>query len=127
MAENINREKKTNGKKFSVKAHSPGRALQSILDGTLLTKEKFIKYLPFILFLTFLAIILIANNYYSEKTIIEVGEIKKELKEYRFQHISTKSKLMFHSKQSEVAKRMELTGIKESRIPPYKIILKNDE
>ena len=121
-----NKDKKSNSN-YSLNGRTTGKTLHSILDGTLLTREKFIKYLPFILFLTFLAIIYIGNNYYSEKTIIEVGKIKNELKEYRFQHISTKSKLMFQSKQTEVAKRINPTGIKESRIPPQKIILEEEK
>ena len=125
MAENIRKEKKDKDSRYKLIGKGSGRTLHSILDGTLLTRDIFVKYLPFILFLTFLALIYIGNNYYAEKMLMHVGKIKKDLKEYRYQHISTKSQLMNQSKQSEVARRLEMTGIKESRIPPYKIIIDN--
>ncbi len=111
---------KTGEKNNGVKA---GKAIQSLLDGSVLTRQKFLKHLPYILFIVLLAILYIANNFYAEKTILKAGEIKSELKEYRFQYISTKSRLMFHSKQSEVAKKLQPIGLVESRTPPKKIII----
>lgn len=73
------------------------------------------------LFITLLAIVYIANSYNAEKTIIEIGKTKKELEELRFEYITTKSNLMFHSKQSEIAVRLAGSGIKESLVPPQKI------
>ena len=44
-----------------------------------------------------------------------------QLKELRSEYISTKSDLMFASKQSQVAKATEALGLKESIVPPFKI------
>lgn len=96
----------------------------NILDGTFLTREKTIKLLPFIFYLTFLAIIYIANTYYAERTVRETENIKVELKELRYEYIATKAELMFQSKQTEVAKNLEEVGLKESTTPPQKIYLK---
>ena len=102
------------------------KGIQSILDGTILTKDRVVKSLPFLFYMTFLAIIYIANTFYSEKKIIEIEKIKKELKELRSESITTKSKLMFYSRQSEVIKRIEPYGVKESLIPPHKIFAERD-
>ncbi len=104
------------------KSWSLGRILQSILDGTFLTRENFIRSIPFLFFLAFLAIIYIANTYYAEKTVKSIDRAKKELKELRYEHITVKSELMYLSKQSEVARRLAETGMKPSTVPPVKIV-----
>jgi len=54
-------------------------------------------------------------------------ELSKEISELRSQAITISSELMFISKQSEVAKLVELRGIglKESVEPPRKIIIED--
>ncbi len=51
--------------------------------------------------------------------------LEKELKELRFESITTASDLMYMSKQSEVVKRVEKEGLDliESTEPPIKIYL----
>ncbi|MBW6490194.1 MAG: hypothetical protein K0B15_03255 [Lentimicrobium sp.] len=100
-----------------------GSSLHSIVDGSFLTRDNLIKQVPFILFITFLGVFYIANSYNAEKTLIEISRIKKELEELRFEYITTKSNLMFHSKQSEVANKLKNTGVRESVVPPVKIYL----
>ena len=97
------------------------KALSSIFSGTFLTNESTLKHVPFLLFLAFIAILYIANGYQADDKIREVNRITNELKELRSEYISTKSDLMFVSKQSEVAKAAEPMGIKEPIVPPMKI------
>jgi acyl dehydratase len=94
---------------------------QNILDGTILTRENSIKLLPFLLYLSFLALLYIGNTYYAEKTVRDIEKTKTELKELRYEFIATKAELMHQSKQSEVAKNLEKAGLKESMTPPQKI------
>lgn len=103
------------------------RSVASILDGSFLTRENLLKQIPFIIFITFLGIFYIANSYNAEKTIIEIGKTKKELEELRYEYITTKSNLMFQSKQSEVAYRLVNSQVKESLVPPVKLIHKTSE
>ena len=51
------------------------------------------------------------------------SEMINAMKEKRAEYISTKSKLMYYSNQSEVAKALELYQIKESTRPPFKIVV----
>ena len=97
------------------------KGLSSIFSGTFLTNEKNLKHLPYILFLALVAIFYIANGYYADGKIREVNKISNELKELRTEYISTKSDLMFASKQSEVAKSALALGLKEPLTPPIKI------
>jgi hypothetical protein len=97
------------------------KGLSSVFSGTFLTNEKNLNHLPFILFLAFIAILYIANGYYADDKIREVNKVTYQLKELRSEYISTKSELMFASKQSEVAKAAEQLGLKEPVVPPVKI------
>jgi len=95
-------------------------ATRKILGSDRLTEGTF-RLFPYVLFLAFLAFIYIANNYYAEGKVRNISKLQKELKEIKYEHISTKSKLMQLSKQSQIAKKIEPTGIKEST-EPVKII-----
>lgn len=97
------------------------KGLSSVFSGTFLSNEKNLKHLPFILFLGLMAIFYIANGYYADDKIREANKISNQLKELRSEYISTKSDLMFASKQSEVAKSAEALGLKEAVVPPVKI------
>ena len=98
-----------------------GRYLQSVLDGTVLDNGKKIVSLPYVLLLTLLALLYIGNNYYAQQNIREMNQLEKDIKELRFEYRTINSNLMFESKQSEVARKLKGTGIKESTEPPKKI------
>jgi len=97
--------------------------LKSIIQGTILTREKVVKQLPFLIYMVLIAVLYIANSYNADKVIIESTRIKKENEEYRYAYISLHSKLMNVSRQSELARKLVTTGLKELRVPPRKIIL----
>jgi hypothetical protein len=92
-----------------------------------ITKEQVMSWMPFIFFLTFLALIYISNSYYAEKNIRKMDKISSELKEFRSLYLTSKSNLMVKSKQSEVATQLELSGVKESIVPPKKIVITEAE
>ncbi|MCB0409038.1 MAG: hypothetical protein KDD29_02395 [Flavobacteriales bacterium] len=99
------------------------KSLSSIFSGSFLSREKVISSIPFVFFLTLLGILYIANGYYSEKTVRELYKVGTELKELRSEYITIKSELNFQSKQSQVAQATIDFGVKESIIPPSKILV----
>lgn len=100
--------------------------VKELLDGSVLTREVVVKQLPFIIFLTILAFIYIGNRYHAEKMVRKSNELQKELRELRAQAITTSAELMHISRQSEVLKlvRKYDLGLKESTVPPKKLIVK---
>ena len=94
-----------------------------VFDGSLLTRDKVVRQLPFVLFVTFLIILYIGNRYHAEKVIRKTMELQTELKELRARAISPASELEFISRQSEVAKLVKSKGLglKEAVEPPIKI------
>lgn len=101
------------------------KSLTALFSGTFLSNDKTIKHLPFLLFLGALALFYIANGYWADDKIRQMNKISSQLKELRSEFITTKSDLMFISKQSEVAKSVEKIGLKEPVTPPKKIVVKD--
>lgn len=108
------------------KTNKISSSLLSVISGNFLTREKTLKLFPFFLFLSFIAMAYISNGYYAEEKIRKLNNITNELKELRSEYITIKSDLMFISKQSEVAKASEIMGIRESVVPPKKIVIRID-
>ena len=100
-------------------------SVKDFIDGSILTKSAVVQQLPFVLFLVILGIFYISNRYKSEKVYRDMVSLEKELKDLRFESITTASDLMYMSKQSEVLKRVqkEGLGLKESTEPPVKIYM----
>jgi hypothetical protein len=96
--------------------------VKEFLGGDYLTREWVIGNLPFLLYVTILAMIYIGNTYNTEKKFKDIERTKNELKELRYQYITTKAALMFRGRQSEISKEALKYGLKESMLPPYKIL-----
>ena len=97
--------------------------LRDILTGSVLTSDMVSKQLPYIFFLSFLAVFYIGNRYKYEKLARKEKDLQVEVRNLRAESITTAAQLMFISKQSEVAKLCETRGLdlKESVVPPKKI------
>lgn len=121
-------EKKEEVKK-PVKNNKVIRSVASVVSGNFLSKETTLKNLPFIIFLSFLAICYIANGYYADDQVRKVNRLGNEIKDLKTQYIVVKDSLVIKSKQTEVARVLAKlqTGIKESVVPPKKIIIKATE
>ena len=89
----------------------------------MLNYQSIVKQVPFFLFLALLAVIYIYNGHYADKTIRNINQTAKEVKELQYEYKTVKSEVMFRSKQSELAKAVEPLGLKELTIAP--VVLKD--
>lgn len=103
------------------------KGVKGVLSGSFLSGSNVVSSLPFIFFLTFLGICYIGNGYNAEKTIRELYKTGNEIKELRSEYITTKSELMYISKQSQVAKATENIGLQELTEPPKKILVADED
>jgi hypothetical protein len=110
-------------KEPKTKSKPTGGKVKSILEGSFLVRDKVIRLLPFLIFLTGIGLLYIFNSNYANRTIISISKTKKLIEEQRFEYINTKSKLMQTTRQTEIAKRLENSGLKESKTPPRKILI----
>ncbi|MBX2902261.1 MAG: hypothetical protein KF872_01800 [Chitinophagales bacterium] len=75
-------------------------------------------HLPFIMFLIALGVLHIANNHLAEYYERSIAQKEKEVRQLRWEHLSTSSEMMKQSKQSSVAGLVVEQGIKPLRVPP---------
>jgi len=99
------------------------RIVANFLDGSFLTGTFFVKQMPFIFFCGFLSIIYISNRNIAEKTLNNITEMQREVREIRSESITIASNLMFISKQSEVYNLVQTKelGLQEATEPPKKL------
>ncbi|WP_018336894.1 MULTISPECIES: FtsL-like putative cell division protein [Butyricimonas] len=98
-------------------------SMKEVLDGRLLADTVLRRNMGFILFLTLLGILYIANGYNTEKLYMKKVALEKELGNLRFESVTTASELMRISVPSEVERRVKEAGLDlvQSKEPPVKI------
>jgi hypothetical protein len=91
------------------------------------SKESATEMLPFLIFISVLCMLYIANSHMAIKNIRNIDKLNKEVKELSWEYKSLKADLMFKSKLTEVAKKVDTLGIKELTEPPKKIVINSNE
>ena len=72
------------------------------------------QFFPFLIYASVLIMMYITNSYRTEKFVRDISSIEKQLKDLRSEHITTKSQLMYVSKQTEVEKLVIDEGLKST-------------
>lgn len=78
----------------------------------------------FILFISGLALVMIASSHSADKKVYEIARLKNEVKEMRSAFVDGRSKLMMLKMESHVVKEMRKKGLAVSENPPQKIKVK---
>lgn len=75
----------------------------------------------FILFLSLLAVLYIANGHTADKTIRRINKTQNELKDLQYQYKTLKSEVMFKSEEGEVLKQAAPLGLKTATEVPQRL------
>ena len=101
--------------------------IYNILKGTFLVSDDSFRNWRFILFISGLAIIMIASSHSADKKVYEIARLKNEVKEMRSAFVDARSKLMRLKMESSIIKKMAAKEIAPSVVPPKKIRIKSKE
>jgi len=77
----------------------------------------------YFLFLALLTVLYIANGHMADKAIRDISRTTREIKDLQFEYKTLKSELMYQTRESELVKSVEPSGLKISEIPPVHIKL----
>lgn len=99
--------------------------IYNILKGTFLVSDDSFRNWRLILFISGLAIIMIASSHSADKKVYEIARLKNEVKEMRSAFVDGRSKLMKLKMESNVIAVMKDKGLAPSIIPPKKIKVKS--
>jgi len=80
-----------------------------------------VRLVPPFLYAATLALIYIWSNHRAENTIRKIERVQQEVEDLRADVTTLEADYMYSSKQSEVAKKIEVLGIYEIDAPPTKI------
>ena len=78
-----------------------------------------------IIFISFLAVIMIASSHSADKKVHEIAKLNNEVKELRSAFVDGRKKLMGIKMESSVVQEMKQKGLSPSLIPPKKIKVKS--
>lgn len=95
-----------------------------LLKGKFLISQDAFNNWRFILFCTFLAIIMIASSHSAESKVHKIARLNDGVRELRSEFVDLRSSLMRLKMESTITRRMEGRGIKPSETPPTKIRIK---
>lgn len=103
------------------------KSIYSILRGKFLISDDSFKNWRVIIFISVLAIVMIASSHSADKKVHEIARLNNEVKELRSAFVDGRSKLMRLKMESTIIKKVESKGIVISEIPPKKIKIKSQE
>ncbi len=95
--------------------------MYNILKADFLISNDAIKNWRFIVFCTFLAIIMIACSHSAERKVHNIAKLNTEVRELRSEFVDMRSALMKLKMESTITNKMAARGVKPSETPPYKI------
>jgi len=101
--------------------------IYSILRGKFLISDDSFKNWRIIIFISALAIVMIASSHSADKKVYEIARLTNEVKELRSAFVDKRGKLMRLKKESYLEAEMAKKGIGISLNPPTKIIVKSQK
>jgi len=102
----------------------PDNFLTQFLSKGFITTDEATRALPFVLYIALIGMIYIGNRHFAEKNIRDIDKLSKEVKELNWDYKVAKAELAFKSTLTEVAKRVDTLGVRESIQPAQKLVVK---
>ena len=98
--------------------------IYDILKGKLLLSDDSAKNWGMLLFLSVLALIMIASSHSAEKKIHLIAKKNSEVREYRTRFVDARSRLMKLKMESQIKRRLSKLNVEYKKEPPIKLIVK---
>ena len=105
---------------------SKKNGVAAVLEGDILVKEGFVKLFPFLMYVVFLLMLCIANTYIAEDVNREIAKLNKMEESLHVEYVYYKSEITKSTTQSNLVKKLEKKGIKESVVPLRKIVAEKE-
>jgi len=99
--------------------------IYDILKGTFLVSDDSFKNWRMILFVSALALVMIASSHSADKKVYEISKLNNEVKEMRSAFVDGRSKLQRLKMESTVLNKMKGKGLSTSTTPAKKIKVKS--
>lgn len=95
--------------------------LLNIIKGKFLVSDDALKNWRFIVFLSFLALIMISSSHSADKKVHRIAKLSNEVKELKSEYVDVRMKLMQSRMETKIIDAMVARGLAPSETPPQKI------
>ena len=103
------------------------KSFYNILKGKFLISDDAFKNWRFIIFLSVLAMFMIASSHRADKKVHKIAQLSDEVKEIKSEYVDVRMILMQSKMESKIIAAMAKRGLSPSVRPPQKIIIKTKE
>jgi hypothetical protein len=97
----------------------------NLLKGKFLISDEAFKNWRFIIFLSVLALIMIASSHSADKKVHQIAKLNNDVKELKSEYVDVRMKLMQAKMETKIISAMEKRGLFPSVLPPQKIMIKS--
>lgn len=121
----MTKEAGTSGKAGKGKQSKAGSYIKELISGSMVSDRILFRNFGFILFLTLVTAVYIANRFHAEKITRELARLGREVRDLRAESLATSAELIQLSRQSEVFRLVKEKGLglEELKVPPYKLVV----
>ncbi|MCG2432028.1 FtsL-like putative cell division protein [Aequorivita xiaoshiensis] len=99
----------------------------NIVKGKFLVSDEALKNWRFIIFLSLLALIMIASSHNADKKVHEISSLNAQVKELKSEYVDVRMQLMQTRMESKIIAAMEGQGLQPSTTPPKRIRIVKEE
>ncbi|MFK7747139.1 MAG: FtsL-like putative cell division protein [Kordia sp.] len=101
--------------------------IYDILKGKFLINDDAIKNWRFIVFASFLALIMIASSHWADEKVHKIAKLNDEVKQLKSQFVDSRTALQGLRMESHITEEVAKIGLAPSKNPPKKIRVKSQE
>lgn len=102
-------------------------SLYNILKGRFLVSDGAFKNWRFIIFLSALALIMIASSHNADKKVHKIAQLNNDVKELKSEYLDVRMILMQSKLETKIISAMEKRGLMPSVTPPQKILITSED
>ncbi|GAB5399137.1 MAG: FtsL-like putative cell division protein [Aureisphaera sp.] len=102
------------------------KSFYNIVKGRFLVSDDAFKNWRFIIFLSFLALVMIGSSHSADRKVHEIARLNNEVKELKSEYVDVRMQLMQAKMESKIIRAMEQRGLFPSETPPSKVVIKTE-
>lgn len=99
----------------------------NIVKGKFLVSDDAFKNWRFIIFMSVLALIMIASSHSADKKVHRIAQLNNQVKELKSEYVDVRMRLMQTKMESKIITAMAKRGLEPSVTPPQKIRITTKE
>ncbi|PQB03678.1 FtsL-like putative cell division protein [Aureitalea marina] len=103
------------------------RNFYNLVKGKFLISDDSLKNWRFIIFLSVLALIMVASSHSADKKVHRIAQLNNEVKELNSQYVDVRMQLMQLRFESRIISVMANRGLAPSETPPQKILINSED